>query len=571
MENSQVASIFDEIADLLELEGGNEFRVRSYRGAARAVRDLSRRLEDMVERDAPLTGIPNIGKSTAGKIREILETGTCDRLEKLRRELPEGLTRVMRLPKLGPRKAMELHRRLGVDGLDDLERACREHRVRELPGFGPKTEKNILDGLGTLKSAAGRILFKDAADHVDSLERFLDGVRQVRRWEVAGSFRRCKETVGDLDVLVEARDRKAASDAIAEYGEISEVDSRGREKMSVHLGSGLQVDFRFFDRESFGAALTYFTGSKAHNIALRRRAQDRNWKLNEYGLFKNDRRLAGNTEKAVYNRLGLEWVEPELREDRGEVEAAESGELPDLIRLRHVRGDLQSHSDASDGRASVEEMAREAKDRGYQYFAITDHSKRVTMAKGLDDDRCRRHADRIREVDETLDGFWLMAGIEVDILKTGRLDLSEKVLRDLDWVVASVHYDRDLGKEKNTDRMLAAISSGVVHCIGHPLGRIIGQREPIPLNMDRIFQACREHGVRLEVNAQPDRLDLPDTFCKPAREAGVEFTLGTDAHKPSDLDFMRFAVNVARRGWLTRKHVLNTLTAKQLRKALRRS
>ncbi|MFO8013915.1 MAG: DNA polymerase/3'-5' exonuclease PolX [Phycisphaerae bacterium] len=570
MENAQVAEIFDEIADLIELDEGNAFRIRSYRSAARTVRDLSERLEDLLDRGKDLSDLPNIGESTAEKIHEILDTGTCRRLEEMRQKVPPALVDLMRVPNLGPRKAMQLHRELDVESLDDLRKACEREKVRGLEGFGAKTEEKLLKGLKTLEAASGRFLYKAAADHVESLGRHLDGLGAVKRWEVAGSFRRRKETVGDLDILVQASDRDEATEAILRYGAIDEVASRGTERVTVRLASGLQVDFRYFEPPGFGAALMYFTGSKAHNIGLRKRAVDRGWKLNEYGLTKDDRQLAGKTEESVYHRLNLEWVPPELREDRGEIEAADSGDLPDLVEAKHIRGDLQAHTDATDGANTIREMARAAADRGYQFFAITDHSKRVTMAGGLDDDAARRHADAIREVDDDLDDLWLMAGIEVDVLKSGQLDLQEKTLASLDWVVASIHYDRNLDRDKMTDRYVAAVESGVVHCLGHPLGRVIGQRDPLPLDLDRLFDACRARGVWIEINAQPDRLDLPDTHVKRARDAGVQFTLGTDAHKVADLDFMALGVGVARRGWLEKKDILNTRTARQLRKRLKK-
>jgi DNA polymerase (family 10) len=568
MENAQVADIFDEIADLIELDEGNEYRIRSYRAAARTVRDLSQRLEDLVTQEEDLSEIPNIGESTADKIHEILETGTCQRLEEMRSKVPPELTEIMRVPDLGPRKAMQLHRELGIDDLDELREACESHKVRELEGMGKKTEENILQGLETLESVGERVLLRDAADHVVSVGRHLDGVDAIRRWEVAGSFRRRKETVGDLDILVEASDRDQAADGILELEDVDEVMGRGKERVSVRLSDGLQIDFRFFEESSFGSALMYFTGSKAHNIHVRQLAVERDWKLNEYGLFKDDHRLAGSTEESVYHRLNLPWIPPELREDRGEVEAAQEEDLPELVEAGDIRGDLQSHTDVTDGTSSIGEMAEAAADRGYDYFAITDHTKRVTMAKGLDDDGALAHAENIREVDADMDDFWLLAGIEVDILKSGALDLKEETLEELDWVVASIHYDMDMEQEEMTERLLSAIRSGVVHCLGHPTVRVLGKRDPIPFDADRVFEACAEKGVFIEVNAQPDRLDLPDFYCKRALEAGVRFTISTDAHKPSDLDFMPYGVDVARRGWLRRRDVLNTRTVKQFREAL---
>ena len=568
MENAQVADIFDEIADLIELDEGNEYRIRSYRAAARTVRDLSQRLEDLVAQEEDLSEIPNIGESTADKIHEILETGTCQRLEEMRSKVPPELTEIMRVPDLGPRKAMQLHRELDMDDLDDLREACESHKVRELEGMGKKTEENILQGLETLESVGERVLLRDAADHVVSVGRHLDGVDAIRRWEVAGSFRRRKETVGDLDILVEASDRDQAADGILELEDVDEVMGRGKERVSVRLSDGLQIDFRFFEESSFGSALMYFTGSKAHNIHIRQLAVERDWKLNEYGLFKDDRRLAGSTEESVYHRLNLPWIPPELREDRGEVEAAQEEDLPELVEAGDIRGDLQSHTDVTDGTSSIGEMAEAAADRGYDYFAITDHTKRVTMAKGLDDDGALAHAENIREVDSDMDDIWLLAGIEVDILKSGALDLKEETLEELDWVVASIHYDMDMEQEEMTERLLSAIRSGVVHCLGHPTVRVLGKRDPIPFAADRVFEACAEKGVFIEVNAQPDRLDLPDFYCKRALEAGVRFTISTDAHKPSDLDFMPYGVDVARRGWLRPRDVLNTRTVKQFREAL---
>lgn len=569
MENTQIADIFDEIADLIDLEGGNEFRIRSYRAAARTVRDSSQRLEEIVG-NKDLTELPNIGEGMAEKIQEMVETGACERLEQLRSRVPEELTELLKIPQVGPRTAMQIHEELGVDTLADLEKACRDGKVRSLEGLGEKTEQSILEGIEMLKQTTDRFLIRPVTEHLEALGRHLDRIDTIERWEVAGSFRRHKETVGDLDILVMAGSRSKATEEILEYSDIDDVLGKGEEKISVRLTGGLQVDFRFFKEENFGSALIYFTGSKAHNISIRRRAQQNGWKLNEYGLFKSDHLLAGKTEESVYHRLSMSWIAPELREDQGEVEAAEADELPQLIEEGDIRGDLQSHTDASDGKNTIEEMAKAAMERGHQYLALTDHSKKVTMAGGLNDEEVRKHADAIRRVDDDLDDFWLMAGIEVDILKSGKLDLKEKTLEDLDWVVASIHYNMNLDRKANTERLVKAISSGVVHCIGHPFGRIIGKREPMDFDLDKVFEACVDNGVCLEINAQPDRLDLPDKVCKSAMEAGVAFTISTDAHRTSELDLMPFGVYAARRGWIEKEHVLNTRTARQLRKQLKR-
>jgi len=570
LENAQIADIFNEIADLLDIKQANTFRVRSYRNAARTIRDLPDRIEDLAEQDEDLSDIPNIGESTAEKIHEILDRGSCKRLDDLRKETPADLTQIMKIPSLGPRKALQFHEQLGVDSIEELKEACENHEVRELEGMGAKTEENILEGIKTFESTQGRALYSDAEDRVESLRRHLDDIDAIDEWEVAGSFRRCKETVGDLDILVRAGDRKKATKRILEYSGIADVIGRGKEKVSVRLGDGLQVDFRFFESGSFGAALLYFTGSKAHGIALRRRAQERDWKLNEYGIFKGKKRLAGKTEEALYHRLNLAYIPPELREDRGEMEAADEDALPELVELDDVRGDLQCHTTASDGADSIEDMAKAARERGYRFLAITDHSKAVRVTQGLDDDAARKHADAIRKVDGTFDDFWLLAGVEVDILKRGRLDLKEKALSGLDWVIASVHSYFSLSKKEMTDRLLAAVKTGVIHAIAHPTSRMMGKRESIAFDREKVFEACRDHKVFLEINGQPDRLDLPDTYCRQALDAGVTFTFGTDAHKATSLDFMRYCVNVARRGWLEKTNVVNSLTRRQLKKRIKR-
>lgn len=565
MENSQIADVLDEIADLLELQDGNPFRVRSYRNAARTIRDHGERVEDMLRQQKDLTELPNVGDSTAEKVHQILETGTCEKLKALHEKLPEGLPLLLDVPGLGPKKAMRLYEELDVASIDGLKEACEAGRVRGLEGFGAKTEQNLLDGIEMLEKTAGRCLYRTAADQVRALQRHLEKVDVVQRWQVAGSFRRRKETIGDLDVLIEAGEREAAAEAILQYPSIESVGSRGREKVTVYLDSGLQVDFRFVEDESFGAALMYFTGSKAHNVAVRKRAVARDWKLNEYGLMEGDDIRAGRSEEEIYGELEMDWVPPELREDTGEVEAAAEGSLPELIELEEIRGDLQSHTTASDGAHSIEQMARAAEKMGYEYLALTDHSQAVSVANGLDEDRLKKHMEAIREVDANMDDFWLMAGIEVDILKDGQLDLTAGILEELDWVVGSIHYQLNLDEQAMTERIIRAVRSGLLHTLGHPTVRLIGQRDPITFDFGRIFEECAQNDVCMEINAQPDRLDLPDIYCRQAREAGVTLTMGTDAHQMEHLEFMSYGVNVARRGWLEGRDVLNTKNADELR------
>ncbi len=568
MENSQIANIFDAIADILEFKDENPFRVRSYRNTARSLRDLSQRVADMTE--DTWSSIPGVGASSAQKLREIIDTGTLKQLEELRTEVPAALIAVMSVPRLGPRKAKLLHDQLKINNLDDLRKACEEGRVRDLPGMGEKTEENILKGIKTVEAASGRVLLKEAAEHAVTIGKHLDDISSVHRWQLAGSFRRRRETIGDLDVLVASTDRTDTGLRILELDGIAEVIGQGGEKISVRLQSGLQVDFRYFEEDAFGAALMYFTGSKAHNIQLRRRAQASQWKLSEYGLFAGDTRLAGDTEESVYKKLMLPWIAPELREGRGEIEAAETGQLPVLVDSADIRGDMHCHSTASDGENTIEEMADAARARGYHYLVISDHSKALSMVHGLDEERLREHAAHIRQVNESMTDFWLMAGIEVDILKNGDLDLALDLLAGLDWVNASVHSYFGLGRNEMTDRLLAAVRSGVVHCIGHPLGRQFGHRDPVDFDFDKVLEACREHHVALEINSQPQRMDLPDTFCRHARDAGVRLVVSTDAHRIAELDLMSYGVSTARRGWLSKGDVINTMTLHELRTTLAR-
>ncbi|MBM4019799.1 MAG: DNA polymerase/3'-5' exonuclease PolX [Planctomycetes bacterium] len=570
MENSQVAAVFDQIADILEIQGENPFRIRSYRNAARSVGDLSERIADYVAAGKDPEDLPGIGESLAGKIGEILSTGTCRTLEDLRKKLPPHLPDLLKVKGLGPRKVKALWDKLNITSLAELKSAAAAGRIRDLEGMGEKTEQNILKGLATLEAEAGRTGIRQATEHAASIRRHLEGIKAIRRLEPAGSFRRRRETVGDLDFLVIASDRAKAADGILRYESIEDVLARGEEKVSARLASGVQVDFRFVEDEEFGAAWMYFTGSKAHNIVLRKRAQKDGLKLNEYGLFRGEERIAGRSEEEVFKALGLPWIPPELREDRGEVDAAERGQLPQLIEREDIRGDLHAHTNATDGANTLEEMVAAAQARGYEYLAITDHSKAVTVARGLNEAALRKQADRVRAYGEKLKGFWLLAGVEVDILKDGKLDLQEKVLAELDWVCASVHSAMELPEDRMTQRLVAAIRSGVVHCIGHPFGRLIGKRDAIRFDPEKVFAACKESGVCLEINSYPDRLDLPDVHCKRACEVGLTMVVSTDSHKIADLDLVEYGIGVARRGWLEKKDVLNTLSASALRKRLKR-
>ncbi len=570
MDNAQVAAVFDEIADILELKGGEDFRVRSYRNAARTVRDLPESIEEVARDKRKLLDLPGIGESIADKIVEILKTGTARRLEELRTQVPPGLGELLRVPGLGPKRARQLYEELGVKSLEELKAAAEAHRICGLEHLGEKTEEKIRRGIATVESAGSRVKLKEADDRMRSLGEELDRLASVRRWTPAGSWRRRRETVGDLDVLVDAPDRDAAAGELVALAGVEGLVERGPEKVTVRLAGGLAVNFRFHKGDAHGAALLYFTGSKEHNIRLRRAAQERGWKLNEYGIFDGQRRLAGRTEEEMYEKLALAFVPPELREDRGEIEAAAAGELPRLVESGDIRGDLHVHTRETDGHNTIAEMAAAARDRGYEYLAITDHSKAVTVARGMDETRCRRHVEAIRSAAADLEDLWLMAGIEVDILKTGRLDMPEKLLAELDWVTASVHSHFTLDEKAMTARMLEAIRSGMIHAISHPFGRQIGARDPIRFDADAVFGECAERGVALEINSYPDRMDLPDTYCKWARELGARMVVTTDAHDVAGLGFLEYGVANARRGWLEKKDVLNALPAAGLRKRLKR-
>jgi DNA polymerase (family 10) len=558
VENEQIANRLDEIADLLELQEGNEFRIRSYRNAARTVRDYPARFLDLIADGKDLTEIPNVGASIAKDIEELLTDGQCKRLDRLRREGPSGLPEIMHIRGLGARKAMKLYRELGIENVEQLRKACQNGEVRKVKGFGGRTEENILKAIRQRARDSGRFSLRAATEHAESLGRFLGTLESIDRWQIAGSFRRRKETVGDLDVVLQAADRNAAVDDIAAYDAIDTVVSRGEERATMQLDSGLRVDFRFFEPKNFGAALMYFTGSKEHNVALRKRAKERGWKMNEYGITKNGRMLAAKEEDALYHRLNMDWVPPELREDRGEIVASESHALPRLIELRDIRGDLHCHTDETDGEDSLHDMVEAARSKGYAYMAVTDHSKAVRIARGMDEKRLRRHVGRIRKTDAAIDDFRVFAGIEVDILENGELDIDPEVLAELDWVVASVHSHFDLPEKEMTERLLRAIASGVVHCLGHPFCREIGHRDSISFDAEEVFSACAEAGVLLEVNANPVRLDLPDVYCKLTKECGAMMVVSTDAHRTTDLELMRYGIDVARRGWLERSDVANT-------------
>ena len=567
--NAEVATAFEEMADLLEIEGANPFRVRAYRFAARTLRDLPAEVGEMVAKGEDLTSLPGIGDDLAGKIKEILATGTAAALEAQRKRVPATLTELLRIPGLGPKRVKTLAHELKIRSLSELQTAAQAGRVRTLSGFGEKTEQHILDALATRLAEAPRVQRAVAIPYAEALVAYLEQSSGVSRVIAAGSYRRGLETIGDLDILVTAPAGRAVMDRFVAYQEVRDVLAHGATKSSVRLQSGLQVDLRVVPQESYGAALLYFTGSKAHNVVLRQLAQQRGLKLNEYGVFRGDKPVAGETEESVYASLGLPWIPPELREGRGEIDAAKAGRLPHLVDLQDLKGDLHAHTRATDGRNSLPEMAEAARLRGLRYFAITDHSRRLTMAKGLDSTRLLQQMEDIDQLNATLSGITILKGIEVDILEDGSLDLPDEVLGRLDLVVGAVHSRFNLSNRRQTERIMKAMDHPHFSILAHPSGRLIGRREPYEVDMLRIIRKARERRCFLEINAHPERLDLTDIHCRMAKEEGVLLAVNTDAHSMLDLENARFGVGQARRGWLEKSDVLNTRSYAELRKLLK--
>ena len=568
--NSEIAEIFDRVADLLEIQGANPFRVRAYRNGARAIRDLGHSVAQMRAEGEDLSRLRDIGDDLAEKIGEIVDTGRLRQLEEIKREVPEVLAQVTALPGIGPKRARALHAALDLRSLDDLKAAAEAGRVAEIDGFGDKTEARILEALERdagferrFRLDVGEEFGAPILDYI----RALDGVEQA---EIAGSYRRRKETVGDLDIVAAGAMDGSVTDAFTRYDEVERVVSRGETRSTVILRSGIQVDLRIVPRESYGAALHYFTGSKAHSIACRRRANGKGLKMNEYGLFKGDRRLEAQSEDDIYSALGLPWIPPVLREDRGEIAAAERGALPDLVTAGQIRGDLHMHTDASDGRDSLRDMAEAARTKGHDYIAITDHSRSQRVAGGLSINDLEAQIDRIDALNDEIEGLCILKGSEVDILEDGTLDYPDRVLEKLDIVIASVHAGLDLDEDAQTERMIRAMDNPHVSIIGHPTGRLIGKRRKSAVDIDRLIDAARERGCCLELNASPMRLDLDDVACRAAKDAGLMVSIGTDAHSVRGLEDMRFGVGQAQRGWLEAKDVLNTRSLSDLRAALSR-
>lgn len=569
--NKEIADKLNETADLLDIKGENEFRIRSYRNAARAISGMSDELSGIADDKDKLKELPEIGESMAEKIREILDTGELNQLKELRKDIPASLLEMIKLEQMGPQRTKKLYDELGITSMKELEKAAKEGELEKISGFGKKTSQNILDEIKAYSEKGGSKRFKlgeieaQAEDFREYLEKKLDQVT------IAGSFRRGKETVGDIDIVATAKDSEAGMDHFTSYEEVDKVLSRGETRSSVVLRTGLQVDLRIVKKRSYGAALLYFTGSKAHSIALRKIGQEKDLKVNEYGVYKGKKLRASKTEKEMYEALDLRFIPTELREDQGEFEAARKNQLPDLVQLKDIRGDLQTHSDASDGQFSLEEMAAAAEERGYDYYAVTDHSKRVSMANGLDEKRLAEQIEKIDALNKKMDHLRILKSIEVDILKDGSLDLPDSILKELDLVVCAIHYNRNLSRKKQTKRVLKAMENQYFNILAHPTGRLIAEREAYDIDIKMVMKQAKDFGCFMEINANPDRLDLKDGYARMAKEMGLQLSISTDAHSKSQLDNMKYGVGQARRGWLEKDDVLNTRSWRQLRKLMKRS
>jgi len=571
MQNAEIARLLTDVADLLEISAGNPFKVRAYRNAARTVADHSDPIAELVSGgEFDLTELPGIGGGIAKEITALVETGTLPQRQQLVATVPPGLLDLLRIPGLGPKRVKLFHEQLKVNSVANLKEALEKGKIAKLPGFGPKLLEKIRAGVSdTATTAQQRMVLHEAEQYARAIVEYLKAGGGIDAIDVAGSFRRRKETIGDLDIVVSCTNPSAVIARFGKFGEVTHVASQGDTRSTVRLSSGLQVDLRVVEPAAFGAAMQYFTGSQAHNIELRKVAQAKQLKLNEYGVYRGSKCIAGRTEVEVYGVLGLDWIPPELREGRNEIALAREHKLPALVTLEELRGDLQMHTDASDGKATIGEMVEAARSLGYAYVAITDHSPRMSMA-GQTPAELRAQWKQIDRLNKGMRGFRILKSVEMDILESGKLDLPDDVLAEADYVVATIHYGLKQSERQLTDRLLAAIENRWVDAIGHPTGRIVPVRPSYPLDFDVVAKAAANAKCLLEINGS-ERLDLPDTLAAAAKAHGVRFVLSTDAHNQRELGFMRFAVAMARRAGLTAADILNTRPTADFLKGLRRS
>lgn len=569
MKNQEIARIFNEIADLLEIKGENPFRIRAYRRAAQNIEGLPKSVEEIPKEE--LLKVPGIGQDLAGKIEEYIKTGKMQAHEELKHEIPEGLLTLLSVPGLGPKTSKLLYEKLKIKGIDDLERLASEHKLVGLPGIKEKTEENILKGIEMLKRGKERQPLGKVLPIANDILEHLKKKAPVDKIDLAGSLRRWKDTIKDIDILATSDNPKEVMRVFVHLPHVKDVLMHGPTKSTVIIHEDLQVDLRVVEKESYGAALAYFTGSKAHNIRLREMAMKKGLKINEYGIFreKDEKKIGGETEEDIYKILGLPYIPPELREDQGEIEAAQEGRLPRLVTAEDIKGDLHVHSKWSDGSHTFEQLVDAAKERGYSYIAITDHSKGLGIARGLTGERLLEQKKEINAVNKKLKGFRIIHGIEVDIRSDGSLDISDDVLKELDIVVASIHSGFKQPRKQLTYRLVSAMKNPYVSIIAHPTGRLIGERDAYDVDMDEIFATAKKTGTAIEINAYPLRLDINDTYAKRAKEMGIPIVIATDTHVINQFDYMRYGVSIARRGWLEKDDVLNTLEAEKLFKRLK--
>lgn len=569
--NSEVAEKFNELADLLEINDANPFRVRAYRNAAQVIANLPHEVADLVAADKDLTELPGIGKDLAEKIAVIVKTGDLPLLKEMHQKTPIALSDMLRIPDLGPQRIKHLYQELNIKTIADLKKAVAANKVSQLEGFGEKTQAKIKTALQKFTKQENRLKFSQAEKLALALITYLKALNKINETAIAGSLRRCRETIGDLDILVATKNNLAVIEYFLAYPDIKKIISKGETRVTVLLRNDIQVDLRIVAVENFGSALQYFTGSKEHNIAVRTRAVKRNLKINEYGVFKDNKRIAGKTEAEIYQAVNLPYIAPELRENRGEIEAAAKNKLPKLITLADIRGDLHCHTNYSDGHDDIATMATAAQQLGYEYLAITDHSRHVTIANGIDEKKLAQQIAAIDKINAKFKNFQILKSIEVDILDDGSLDLSDSILKELDFTVCAIHYKFNLPREQQTERVLRAMDNPYFNIFAHPTGRLINKRDPYDIDLEKIMRKAKECGCILELNAQPDRLDLNDIHCQMAKEIGIKLAISTDAHNTATLNYMQYGINQARRGWLEPKDVINTHNLSELKKLLRRN
>lgn len=570
MRNFEVAFIFNDIADILKIKGENFFKIRAYRKAAHTIENLPIEIEEVAKKSR-LQEIDGIGKALEEKIHEILSTGTCRYYEELKRDFPRGLVEMLKIPGLGAKKIKVIYENLGITSIEELEKAAKAHKLRNLPGMGVKTEQSILKGIQTLKGHGERVLLAIALPVANRVVEILSSMNEVSHISIAGSLRRKKEMVKDIDILVATEKPDIVVKDFLKLPMISRVLAQGQTKVSVMLNMGIQMDLRLVKPQEFYSALQHFTGSKEHNTKLRSLALKMGYKLNEYGFFEKDgvEVFRPKSEEELYAKLSMPYIIPELREDRGEIEAALEDDLPEVVKLENIRGDLHVHSNFSDGVSSIEAMAKKAKALGYEYIAITDHSKSLKIARGLDEGRLREQIEKIKEINSRNEGIRILTGIEVDILTDGSLDFDDDILKELDVVIASVHSGFKQDQKTLTSRIVNACHNPYVNIIAHPTGRLLGRRGPYDVDMDKVLEAAAKTGTVLEINSSPDRLDLNDVYVKRAMEMGIKIAINTDAHSPEAFTDMIYGVWVARRGWLTADNIINTFPLEKLLKFLK--